>query len=104
MAGWARLALATLYPVLASPLFWLADATQTEKPYAQRVASIHGFIAQADRRARQASQRHCYVFARAPLPSRSKATLGQLWSGRCCMSKAAARRTDWRVGSSPALA
>jgi hypothetical protein len=40
MAALARLALATLYPAgLPARLFWIADSTHTEKPYAERVAS-----------------------------------------------------------------
>ena len=65
MAGLARLALATLYPTgLPARLFWLSDATHTEKPYAQRVASIHWFhrTKQIAGRAKQVKG-HCYVFA-----------------------------------------
>ena len=65
MARLASLALATLYPSgLPARLFWLADATQTEKPYAQRVASIHWFhrTKQIAGRAKQLKG-HCYLFA-----------------------------------------
>ena len=65
MARLTRLALATLYPAgLPARLFWLADATHTEKPYAQRVASIHWFhrTKQIAGRTKQL-QGHCYVFA-----------------------------------------
>src|SRR5437588_5901530 len=41
VAALARLALATLYPAgLPARLFWIADATHAEKPYAERVASL----------------------------------------------------------------
>lgn len=44
MAGLAQLALATLYPAgLPARLFWIADSTTTEKPYAQRISSVHWF-------------------------------------------------------------
>jgi hypothetical protein len=65
MARLAHLALATLYPRgLPTRLFWLADATHTEKPYAQRVASIHWFH-RTKQIAGRAKQRkgHCYLFA-----------------------------------------
>lgn len=65
MARLAHLALATLYPSgLPARLFWLADATHTEKPYAQRVASIHWFhrTKLIAGRAKQLKG-HCYVFA-----------------------------------------
>ncbi len=65
MAMLARLALATLYPSgLPARLFWLADATQTEKPYAKRIASVHWFhrTKQIAGRARQLKG-HCYLFA-----------------------------------------
>jgi Transposase DDE domain len=65
MAMLAHLALATLYPSgLPARLFWLADTTQTEKPYARRVASIHWFhrTKQIAGRARQLKG-HCYLFA-----------------------------------------
>lgn len=65
MARLAHLALAILYPSgLPARLFWLADATHTEKPYAQRVASIHWFhrTKLMAGRAKQLKG-HCYVFA-----------------------------------------
>jgi hypothetical protein len=65
MARLARLALAILYPGgLPARLFWLADATHTEKPYAKRVASIHWFhrTKQVAGRARHLKG-HCYLFA-----------------------------------------
>ena len=65
MAALARLALVTLYPAgLPQRLFWLADSTQTEKPYAERVSSLHWF-----HRAKRVAGRtrklkgHCYLFA-----------------------------------------
>jgi hypothetical protein len=65
MAMLARLALVTLYPAgLPARLFWLADATHAEKPYAKRVASIHWFhrTKQIAGRA-QKLKGHCYLFA-----------------------------------------
>jgi len=65
MARLTSLALATLYPSgLPARLFWLSDATHTEKPYARRVASIHWFhrTKQIAGRARQLKG-HCYLFA-----------------------------------------
>jgi hypothetical protein len=65
MAMLAHLALATLYPSgLPARLFWLADATHAEKPYARRVASIHWFhrTKQIAGRAKQLKG-HCYLFA-----------------------------------------
>jgi hypothetical protein len=65
MAALARLALATLYPTgWPARLFWIADATTTEKPYAERVSSVHWF----HRTKRVAGRRkklkgHCYLFA-----------------------------------------
>lgn len=64
MAMLAQLALATLYPAgLPARLFWLADTTQTEKPYSRRVASIHWFhrTKQIAGRAKQLKG-HCYLF------------------------------------------
>lgn len=44
MATLARLALATLYPQgWPQRLFWVADATNTEKPYAERSSGVHWF-------------------------------------------------------------
>lgn len=65
MAGLAQLALQTLYPVgLPARLFWIADATTTEKPYAERISSVHWFhrtkrIAGRTRKLKG----HCYLFA-----------------------------------------
>jgi hypothetical protein len=65
MAALAHLALAQLYPQgLPERLWWIADATQTEKPYAQHIASTGLF-----HRTKQVVGRaqhllgHCYVFA-----------------------------------------
>ncbi len=65
MAALARLALVTLYPAgLPQRLFWLADSTQTEKPYAERVSSLHWFhrTKRVAGRARKLKG-HCYLFA-----------------------------------------
>ena len=65
MAELARLALATLYPAgLPARLFWIADSTQTEKPYAERVSSVHWFhrTKRVAGRARKLKG-HCYLFA-----------------------------------------
>jgi hypothetical protein len=65
MAMLAHLALATLYPSgLPDRLFWLADATHAEKPYARCVASVHWFhrTKQIAGRAKQLKG-HCYLFA-----------------------------------------
>lgn len=65
MAHLASLTLQTLYPHgLPERLFWIADATYTEKPYAQHVASVdwfHRLKAVAGRT--KALKGHCYVFA-----------------------------------------
>jgi hypothetical protein len=65
MAALARLVLRALYPVgLPVRLFWLADSTQTEKPYAKRVASV-GWFHRTKRVAgrTQKLKGQCYVFA-----------------------------------------
>lgn len=65
MAALARLALVTLYPTgLPARLFWVADATHTEKPYSERVASIEWFH-RTKRVAGRAKKLkgHCYLFA-----------------------------------------
>lgn len=65
MAGLARLALATLYPEgLPARLFWLADSTHAEKPFAQRVPSL-GWFHRTKRVAGRANKLkgHCYLFA-----------------------------------------
>jgi len=65
MATLARLALQVLYPAgLPARLFWIADSTHTEKPYAERVSSLHWF-----HRTKRVAGRtkklkgHCYLFA-----------------------------------------
>jgi hypothetical protein len=65
MAKLAALALAWLYPQGLPPrLFWIADATYTEKPYAQRIASVGVFHRLKRVRGRAKHLRgHCYVFA-----------------------------------------
>ncbi len=65
MATLVRLALSTLYPTgLPARLFWIADATHTDKPYAQRIASVHWFH-RTKRVAGRTNQLkgHCYLFA-----------------------------------------
>ncbi|MDQ3253141.1 MAG: hypothetical protein M3R15_04425 [Acidobacteriota bacterium] len=65
MAALTRLALQTIYPMgLPRRLFWIADATTTEKPSAERVSSVHWF----HRTKRVAGRKkklksHCYLFA-----------------------------------------
>jgi hypothetical protein len=65
MAALAQLALGQLYPQgLPARLYWIADSTHTEKPYAQRIAST-GLFHRTKRvvgRARHLVG-HCYVFA-----------------------------------------
>ena len=76
MAKLAEIALASLYPTgLPARLFWIADATYTEKPYAKRMASI-GLFHRTKRVAGQAKhlRGHCYVFA-AHLYKHAVATL-----------------------------
>jgi Transposase DDE domain len=65
MAQLTSLVLSTLYPQgLPERLFWIADATYTEKPYAQHVASVDWFhrLKYVAGRAK-ALKGHCYVFA-----------------------------------------
>jgi hypothetical protein len=65
MAQLASLTLSTLYPHgLPKRVFWIADATYTEKPYAQHVASVDWFhrLKYVAGRA-QNLKGHCYVFA-----------------------------------------
>jgi hypothetical protein len=65
MAHLANLALTTLYPRgLPERLFWIADATYTEKPYAHRIASVDWFhrLKYVAGRAKNLKG-HCYVFA-----------------------------------------
>jgi hypothetical protein len=82
MAALTRLALHYLYPRgLPERLFWIADSTHTEKPYAARVSSIHWF-----HRTKRVAGRtkklkgHCYLFA-AHLYRYGK---GQLWASVLC--------------------
>jgi hypothetical protein len=65
MAHVAEVALRALYPHgLPERLFWIADATYTEKPYAQHIASVDWFhrLKHVAGRAKNL-QGHCYVFA-----------------------------------------
>src|SRR5215470_1706555 len=65
MAHLAAVVLAYLYPHgLPERLFWIADATYTEKPYAQQIASIDWFhrLKRVAGRAKNLKG-HCYVFA-----------------------------------------
>jgi len=65
MAQLTRITLSTLYPYgLPARLFWIADATYTEKPYAQHVASVDWFhrLKYVAGRAKNLKG-HCYVFA-----------------------------------------
>lgn len=65
MAALARLALVTLYPAgWPARLFWIADSTNTEKPYAERVSGVHWFH-RTKRVAGRAKKLkgHCYLFA-----------------------------------------
>jgi Transposase DDE domain len=65
MAHLAAVALALRYPHgLPQRLFWLADATYTEKPYAQHIASVDWFhrLKHVAGRAKNLKG-HCYVFA-----------------------------------------
>lgn len=65
MAALARLALAALYPAgVPARLFWIADSTQVEKPYAEQVASL-GWFHRTKRVAGRAKKLkgHCYLFA-----------------------------------------
>ncbi len=82
MATLARLALQALYPAgLPARLFWIADSTHTEKPYAERVSSVHWF-----HRTKRVAGRtkklkgHCYLFA-AHLYRYGKE---QLWASVLC--------------------
>src|SRR5262244_2617555 len=64
MAQLAAVALACLYPHgLPERLFWIADATYTEKPYAQHIASVDWFhrLKHVAGRAHHLKG-HCYVF------------------------------------------
>ena len=65
MAALARLALQTLYPTeLPTRLFWIADSTHTEKPYAERVSGLHWFHRTKRVAGRTTKLKgHCYLFA-----------------------------------------
>jgi hypothetical protein len=65
MAHLAAVVLVYLYPQgLPERLFWIADATYTEKPYAQHIASGDWFhrLKRVAGRAKNLKG-HCYVFA-----------------------------------------
>lgn len=65
MAHLAQVALTCLYPQgLPERLFWIADATYTEKPYARHIASVDWFyrLKYVAGRAKNLKG-HCYVFA-----------------------------------------
>jgi hypothetical protein len=65
MAHVVEVILATLYPQgVPARLFWIADATYTEKPYAQPIASVDWFhrLKRVAGRAKHLKG-HCYVFA-----------------------------------------
>jgi hypothetical protein len=65
MAHVAEVVLTTLYPQgMPERLFWIADATYTEKPYAQHLASVDWFhrLKYMAGRAKNL-QGQCYVFA-----------------------------------------
>ena len=82
MAALARLALTTLYPQgWPARLFWIADSTHTEKPYAERISSVHWFhrTKRVAGRARKLKG-HCYLFA-AHLYRYGKE---QLWASVLC--------------------
>lgn len=82
MATLARLALQTLYPAgLPQRLFWIADSTHTEKPYAERVSSL-GWFHRTKRVAGRTKKLkgHCYLFA-AHLYRHGKE---QLWASVLC--------------------
>jgi hypothetical protein len=61
----AHIAVATLYPAgLPARLFWIADSTTTEKPYAERVSGLHWFHRTKRVAGRAKKLRgHCYLFA-----------------------------------------
>ncbi len=82
MAALARLALATLYPQgWPQRLFWVADSTHTEKPYAERISGVHWFH-RTKRVAGRAKKLkgHCYLFA-AHLYRHGKE---QVWASVLC--------------------
>ena len=77
MAHVAEVVLRILYPQgLPARVFWIADATYTEKPYARRVASVDWFhrLKYVVGRGKNL-QGHCYVFA---------AHLYQYGEGKAC--------------------
>ena len=82
MAALTRLALQYLYPAeLPGRLFWIADATHTEKPYAERVSSLHWFHRTKRVLGRTRKLKgHCYLFA-AHLYHYGKE---QLWASVLC--------------------
>ncbi|MCA1600909.1 MAG: transposase [Acidobacteria bacterium] len=65
MAALAHSALAMLYPAgFPARLFWIADSTNTEKPYAERVSGVHWFHRTKRVAGRTKKLRgHCYLFA-----------------------------------------
>ncbi len=82
MAAVARLALSALYPAgLPARLFWVADSTNTEKPYAERIASV-GWFHRTKRVAGRTKKLkgHCYLFA-AHLYRHGKE---QVWASVLC--------------------
>jgi hypothetical protein len=82
MAALARLALMTLYPAgLPARLFWIADSTSTEKPYAERISGVH-WLHRTKHVAGRAKKLkgHCYLFA-AHLYRHGKE---QLWVSVLC--------------------
>jgi len=65
MAHLGAVVLASLYPQrLPERLFWIADATYTEKPYARHIASVDWFYRLKHVAGRaQHLKGHCYIFA-----------------------------------------
>jgi len=65
MAALTRVALQALYPAgWPRRLFWSADATTTEKPYAERISSLHWFHRTKRVAGRTTKLKgHCYLFA-----------------------------------------
>jgi len=65
MACLTRLALQTLYPRgLPARLFWIANSTNTEKPYSERVSGLHWFHRTKRVLGRTNKLKgHCYLFA-----------------------------------------
>lgn len=82
MAQLTQVVVTTLYPAgLPSRMFWLADATLTEKPFSEHVASL-GIFHRTKRVVGRAQhlQGHCYVFV-AHLYQTAQA---QLWASVLC--------------------